>query len=213
MSCPTLSQSPMLFLPQAALSVEPKFKSIFGVIGITAYSKRQAISNLHMSVRTGRSTEVAKSISHTASKASIMMFAAFKSPWASPTRGQRSTTLPSLTCLDKFSSIGRIVPTTISFRLGISTPKCSLYISRMCGSGGYWPLAVYGLNLLSLPFSVYQPQSSGWPIALCKPAPPFRSAPTTPPGPKVSASTLCTFPKGRISPGAGAVPTMICSLS
>lgn len=76
------------------------------MMGMVAYSNRQAISNLHMSVKSGSSTEVAKSMSHTASNASIlkakserkdvkrclkmfflgshMTLAAFRSPWARP---------------------------------------------------------------------------------------------------------------------------------
>mmetsp|Transcript_74583 Transcript_74583/g.192448 ORF Transcript_74583/g.192448 Transcript_74583/m.192448 type:complete len:292 (+) Transcript_74583:470-1345(+) len=209
----TRSQSPTQRDSQFASFVDAKSTKIFGVMGMIAYSKRHAISNLHMSVNSGRSTDVAKSMSQTASRASIMMFAALRSPCARPMRGISSF----VAFLDMSSSFGLIVFTTRPLRSGHSPPKFSLNSLRIVGSGAYSPfLQVSGLNLLSLPFSEYQPQSSGLPAARCRPlpsppswlfGPPLRSDDTTPPGPKVSASTLLTLPNGRTSSG-DEVPTM-----
>mmetsp|Transcript_90621 Transcript_90621/g.256173 ORF Transcript_90621/g.256173 Transcript_90621/m.256173 type:complete len:201 (-) Transcript_90621:977-1579(-) len=186
--------------------------SIFGVIGIAAYSKRHAISNLHMSVKSGRSTEVAKSISQRASEASIIMFAALRSPWASPTSGASSFP-PWPAKLINFSLMESMPK---SFIDGSSARKYSLYSLRIAGSAGYSPFAaVYRLKGPGLPFRVYQPQSSGVPSERWRPRSPFLSDETTPPGPNVSAMTLFTLPNGRFSAAAGLelTPRSACSLS
>mmetsp|Transcript_28285 Transcript_28285/g.85242 ORF Transcript_28285/g.85242 Transcript_28285/m.85242 type:complete len:554 (+) Transcript_28285:1699-3360(+) len=206
----TRSQSPTFIADQLASVVDANSIIVLGVSGMTAYSKKHAISNLHMSVNRGKSTEVAKSMSHTASSASIMMLAAFKSPCARPMSGYSS--LVAFAAMP--SRRGLIVLTTSCFRSGKSPPKCSLYSLRMAGSGGYSPfLAVNGLYLPSFPLSVYQPHSSGCCVVRRSPWPPFRSEETTPPGPKVSAKTLLTLPNGRTSPAAAAEPKKTCSPS
>mmetsp|Transcript_44637 Transcript_44637/g.129884 ORF Transcript_44637/g.129884 Transcript_44637/m.129884 type:complete len:256 (+) Transcript_44637:1958-2725(+) len=113
------------------------------------------------------------------------------------------------------SSLGLIVFTTTCFKSGKSPSKYCLYILRIAGSGAYSPfLAVRGLNSPSLPFKVYQPQRSGLSSDLRKPFPPFRKEDTTPPGPKVSAKTLFTLPKGLTSPTVvAALPRKTCSPS
>mmetsp|Transcript_16391 Transcript_16391/g.43308 ORF Transcript_16391/g.43308 Transcript_16391/m.43308 type:complete len:281 (+) Transcript_16391:111-953(+) len=190
----TLIQSPTQRASQLASLVDAKSTKSFGVMGIVAYSNRQAISNLHMSVKCGRSTEVAKSMSQTASRASIMMFAALRSPCASPTSGQSSR----LSALPILSSSGTTWVAISSFRFGISLWKYFWYSDLIACSGGYSPLALQGLNLLSLPLRYFACLSQGATARVPLMVPPFlRSEDTMPPGPKVSARTLFTFPNGR----------------